>query len=419
MQHVVLNGAGPERLRMHAATLSLWSLVLLMHVQDPVEDTKGNNGDQGEFVITNLRLLWISKKSKRTNISVGYNCVTAVNVKTANSRLKGGAGLEPSRALCFCCMWKTLGLTAAPQSIAHVVLHVDLVIFAGEAQAIYILTSGYGGPWGRLQELGTSFDAIHYFFTMHIYASLYWARLQSSTVNASSSSSPTSSRARIGFSMWYSPCSKPTTTAGSTGSSSCEVGHACACMQLPGPACPRGFSAPCNTTFCSGPLYLQEPSLQTESSSSFRRSRPTAGSMACGTSAASRWGRRPQQWQLGWQSGGLVQMPGTFQLRELHCSENKHEQPGLSCMLQRQQSLSLRLSTGSEAWAEHRPPLQHAPTMLNSQPLQPSTSIMVTSTGQPGDLLHLQRARGVVREPGGKLQRVHPLPAGKFSVRLS
>ncbi len=57
--------------------------------QDPVEDTKGNNGDQGELHATNLRLMWVSKKSKRTNISIGYNCVTAINVKEANSRLKG------------------------------------------------------------------------------------------------------------------------------------------------------------------------------------------------------------------------------------------------------------------------------------------------------------------------------------------
>lgn len=63
--------------------------MLLEHNQDPVEDTKGNNGDQGEMRITNLRLIWISKKSKRTNITIGYNCVTSVNIKVANSRLKG------------------------------------------------------------------------------------------------------------------------------------------------------------------------------------------------------------------------------------------------------------------------------------------------------------------------------------------
>lgn len=58
-------------------------------LQDPVEDTKGNNGEPGELLITNLRLIWVSKKSKRTNISIGYNCVTNLQIKTASSRLKG------------------------------------------------------------------------------------------------------------------------------------------------------------------------------------------------------------------------------------------------------------------------------------------------------------------------------------------
>ena len=54
-----------------------------------MEDTKGNNGDQGDLHATNLRLLWVSKKNKKTNISIGFNCITAINVKEANSRLKG------------------------------------------------------------------------------------------------------------------------------------------------------------------------------------------------------------------------------------------------------------------------------------------------------------------------------------------
>ncbi|GAX84056.1 hypothetical protein CEUSTIGMA_g11480.t1 [Chlamydomonas eustigma] len=61
----------------------------IIEIIDPVEDTKGNNGDQGELHATNLRLIWVSKKTKRTNISIGYNCVTAVNVKEADSRIKG------------------------------------------------------------------------------------------------------------------------------------------------------------------------------------------------------------------------------------------------------------------------------------------------------------------------------------------
>ncbi|KAG2502102.1 hypothetical protein HYH03_000594 [Edaphochlamys debaryana] len=58
-------------------------------VLDSVEDTKGNNGDLGEMHVTNLRVMWVSKKNKRTNISIGHNCITSVNVRAASSRLKG------------------------------------------------------------------------------------------------------------------------------------------------------------------------------------------------------------------------------------------------------------------------------------------------------------------------------------------
>lgn len=58
---------------------------------DSVEDTKGNNGERGELVITNLRLIWCSHKSRRTNLSVGYNSIVSINIRTASSRLRGTA----------------------------------------------------------------------------------------------------------------------------------------------------------------------------------------------------------------------------------------------------------------------------------------------------------------------------------------
>lgn len=61
----------------------------LAGTQESVEDTKGNNGDLGELRATNLRIMWISKKSRRTNISIGLNCITSINTKAAKSRLKG------------------------------------------------------------------------------------------------------------------------------------------------------------------------------------------------------------------------------------------------------------------------------------------------------------------------------------------
>lgn len=54
-----------------------------------VEDTKGNNGERGTLVVTNLRVIWFSKRSRRTNLSIGYNSVSNISMKTASSRLRG------------------------------------------------------------------------------------------------------------------------------------------------------------------------------------------------------------------------------------------------------------------------------------------------------------------------------------------
>ncbi|KAK3282283.1 Bardet-Biedl syndrome 5 protein [Cymbomonas tetramitiformis] len=56
---------------------------------DSVEDTKGNNGERGELIITNLRLIWWSHKNRRTNLSVGYNAIISINIRSASSRLRG------------------------------------------------------------------------------------------------------------------------------------------------------------------------------------------------------------------------------------------------------------------------------------------------------------------------------------------
>ena len=61
---------------------------------DTVEDTKGNNGERGDLIITNLRLIWWSHRSRRTNLSVGYNAIISINIRQATSRLRG-----PTQAL--------------------------------------------------------------------------------------------------------------------------------------------------------------------------------------------------------------------------------------------------------------------------------------------------------------------------------
>ena len=54
-----------------------------------VEDTKGNNGHKGFLVVTNLRLIWCSHSNAYTNLSIGYNCITGISIKSAKSKLKG------------------------------------------------------------------------------------------------------------------------------------------------------------------------------------------------------------------------------------------------------------------------------------------------------------------------------------------
>ncbi|XP_002734271.1 BBSome complex member BBS5-like [Saccoglossus kowalevskii] len=62
---------------------------ILIDRLDSVEDTKGNNGDRGRLIITNLRIIWHSQTLPRVNLSVGYNCIVNITTRTANSKLRG------------------------------------------------------------------------------------------------------------------------------------------------------------------------------------------------------------------------------------------------------------------------------------------------------------------------------------------
>ncbi|KAH3719594.1 Bardet-Biedl syndrome 5 protein homolog [Dreissena polymorpha] len=61
----------------------------LIDKMDAVEDTKGNNGERGRLVVTNLRLIWHSLSMPRVNLSIGFNCVVNTTIKTAQSKLRG------------------------------------------------------------------------------------------------------------------------------------------------------------------------------------------------------------------------------------------------------------------------------------------------------------------------------------------
>ena len=59
---------------------------------DSVEDTKGAEGargSRGRLSVTNLRLTWKSHANRRTNISVGLQCISAIKVRTVRSRQHG------------------------------------------------------------------------------------------------------------------------------------------------------------------------------------------------------------------------------------------------------------------------------------------------------------------------------------------
>lgn len=71
--------------------LSLRKGEVLIDSMRSIEDTKGNNGENGKLQVTNLRLLWVSSSSIKTNLSIGLGAVVSINIRTANSRLRGNS----------------------------------------------------------------------------------------------------------------------------------------------------------------------------------------------------------------------------------------------------------------------------------------------------------------------------------------
>jgi len=56
---------------------------------ESIEDTKGNSGDRGRLLVTNLRVIWHSASMPRVSLSVGYSSVLNITTKTVNSKLRG------------------------------------------------------------------------------------------------------------------------------------------------------------------------------------------------------------------------------------------------------------------------------------------------------------------------------------------
>ena len=77
----------------------------LIDTIDSIEDTKAANNERGTLTVTNLRLTWQSDKSGAagggsgggvggsggggSNLSIGWNCVVGVTIKSVENRLKG------------------------------------------------------------------------------------------------------------------------------------------------------------------------------------------------------------------------------------------------------------------------------------------------------------------------------------------
>jgi Bardet-Biedl syndrome 5 protein len=65
---------------------------------DNIEDTKGNNGDIGTMIFTNLRIIWYSTENIKINLSVGFDTLITYEVKIISSKVAG-----ETRALCIKC----------------------------------------------------------------------------------------------------------------------------------------------------------------------------------------------------------------------------------------------------------------------------------------------------------------------------
>ena len=55
-----------------------------------VEDTKGNNGEKGRLIVTNLRLIWHALEYPKINLSIGLGNILNLTKKLSSSKLRGG-----------------------------------------------------------------------------------------------------------------------------------------------------------------------------------------------------------------------------------------------------------------------------------------------------------------------------------------
>jgi len=100
-----------------------------------VEDTKGNNGERGSLIVTNLRILWVAHNSSKINLSIGLSTIISANIKTARSKLRGH-----TQALCVLAKFQTrfeFIFTSLVKNSPRLFTTVQAVLRAYETSKLY------------------------------------------------------------------------------------------------------------------------------------------------------------------------------------------------------------------------------------------------------------------------------------------
>lgn len=77
------------RFDMSSASMSMRKGEKLVETLKNIEDKKGNEGEVGTLLISNLRIIWYCNTNQRVNLSIGYDCILSIEIKIAYSNSQG------------------------------------------------------------------------------------------------------------------------------------------------------------------------------------------------------------------------------------------------------------------------------------------------------------------------------------------
>ncbi|KRX36009.1 Bardet-Biedl syndrome 5 protein [Trichinella murrelli] len=89
LQDVVLQSYRDVRFDVDSKHLKLRNGEFIVDKSHGIEDTKGNRGQKGTLIVTNLRIIWLSHASSKINLTIGFNSITAIRTRTTLSKLVG------------------------------------------------------------------------------------------------------------------------------------------------------------------------------------------------------------------------------------------------------------------------------------------------------------------------------------------